>query len=239
MLHAAQLRDAQPPDVLLLDQRLPDSDGLSLLRALQEQGLAVPTILLTSTMDITRGHAFRHAGITEFLTKPVKPTDLLGSLMRLFGHAHEVKSRTATDQTFDREMAARAPMRILVAEDNLVNQKVTMRILERLGYEADVVSNGEEAVEAVRAGSYDVILMDLQMPVMDGIEATMQLRAAPAHATSPHIIAMTAAATELDRDRCIAAGMNDFISKPARVESIVAALERFGGAGTDGETTPA
>lgn len=239
ILHTAQRPDARPPDVLLLDQRLPDSDGLALIRTLQEQSVAVPTILLTSTMDITRSHAFRHAGITEFLTKPVKPADLLGSLMRLFGHAHEVKSRTATGQPFDREMANRSPMRILVAEDNLVNQKVTLRILERLGYEADVVSNGEEAVEAVKAGSYDVILMDLQMPVMDGIEATMQLRSQLAHAASPYIIAMTAAATELDRDRCISAGMNDFISKPARVESIIAALERFGGAETDGEATPA
>ena len=223
------LETAPRPDVMLVDHQLPASDGLSLVRLLQTQGINLPTVLLTSTMDISRGHAFRRAGISEFLTKPIKPGELLGCLMRLFGHSEQPQAVAVRTQEFDYTMATRSPMRILIAEDNLVNRKVMLRILERLGYEADVASNGEEVVEAVRTHAYDVILMDLQMPVLDGIQATQQLRADPNYATAPYIIAMTAAATELDRKRCLAAGMNDFISKPARVESIVAALARFRG----------
>ena len=117
------------------------------------------------------------------------------------------------------------PLRILLAEDNLVNQKVTLRILARLGYRADVVANGEEVMQAVAKVDYDVILMDVQMPVLDGLEATRRIRAADDR-SKPYIIAMTAGATELDREHCIDAGMDDFLAKPAQVESIVAALVR-------------
>ncbi len=116
--------------------------------------------------------------------------------------------------------------RVLVAEDNLVNQKVIARILQRGGYAADVVANGAEAVDAIRTGHYDVIFMDVQMPVMDGLQATRTIRALTEPVQQPYIIALTAAATEVDRQACLTAGMDDFIAKPAQAKDIFTALER-------------
>ena len=125
----------------------------------------------------------------------------------------------------DKEMAKRHPLRILLAEDNQVNQKLALRILEQMGYRADVASNGIEAVESIERQTYDVILMDVQMPEMDGLDATRNIRKL-ADATQPHVIAMTANAMEGDREMCIAAGMNDYVSKPIRVNELVEALLR-------------
>ena len=116
--------------------------------------------------------------------------------------------------------------RVLVAEDNLVNQKVIVRILQRGGYAADLVANGADAVDAIRTGHYDVIFMDVQMPVMDGLQATSTIRALPPPTRQPYIIALTAAAAEVDRQACLAAGMDDFIAKPAQAKDIFTALER-------------
>jgi CheY-like chemotaxis protein len=123
----------------------------------------------------------------------------------------------------DPEMAARHPLRILLAEDNIVNQKLALRLLEQMGYRADLASNGIEAVEAVERQSYDVILMDVQMPEMDGLEATRQI-VAKWPDTHPRVIGLTANAMQGDREMCIAAGMNDYITKPIRVNDLVVAL---------------
>jgi CheY-like chemotaxis protein len=123
----------------------------------------------------------------------------------------------------DAEMAMRHPLRILLAEDNQVNQKLASRILEQMGYRTDIASNGLEAVESIERQIYDVILMDVQMPEMDGLDATRNIRKLN-DVTQPHIIAMTANAMEGDREMCIAAGMNDYISKPIRVHELVEAL---------------
>ena len=130
-------------------------------------------------------------------------------------------------------LAERIPLRILLAEDNVVNQKVALRMLDRLGYRADLAATGAEAVAAVRSRPYDVVLMDLQMPEMDGLEATRHIRAAaPAH--RPRIIAMTANAMATDREYCLAAGMDDYVSKPVRLDDLRAALERA----ADGRAAP-
>jgi CheY-like chemotaxis protein len=115
-----------------------------------------------------------------------------------------------------------------LAEDNMLNQKVALRMLKRLGYEADVASNGIQALDAAREQPYDVILMDVQMPEMDGLEATRNIRIRQ-NGTShqPYIIAMTAAAMELDREKCLEAGMNDFVSKPATLEDLQRAIQRY------------
>ncbi len=123
----------------------------------------------------------------------------------------------------DAELGRKHPLRILLAEDNAVNQKLALRILEQMAYRADVASNGIEAVESIERQVYDVILMDIQMPEMDGLDATREIRKL-INVTQPHIIAMTANAMEGDREMCIAAGMDDYISKPIRVNELVDAL---------------
>jgi CheY-like chemotaxis protein len=126
----------------------------------------------------------------------------------------------------DAHMAERRPLRILLAEDNAINQKVALRTLERLGYRADLAANGLEAIAALDRQAYDVVLMDMQMPEMDGLEATRHLRAHLPAARQPWIIAMTANAMQGDREICLSAGMDDYVSKPVRTEDLVAALER-------------
>lgn len=128
--------------------------------------------------------------------------------------------------SFDPDVGRRHPLHILLAEDSAVNQKVALRILERLGYRADLAATGVEAVAALQRQPYDVILMDVQMPQMDGLEATRQIRRAQPAAAGPRIIAMTANATQADRQACFEAGMDDYVSKPIRVEELAAALLR-------------
>jgi CheY-like chemotaxis protein len=125
----------------------------------------------------------------------------------------------------DAELGKRHPLRILLAEDNQVNQKLALRILEQMGYRADIASNGLEAIESVERQTYDVILMDVQMPEMDGLEATRQI-VAKWPQKHPRIIGLTANALEGDREQCLAAGMDDYISKPIHIEELVDALER-------------
>jgi CheY-like chemotaxis protein/HPt (histidine-containing phosphotransfer) domain-containing protein len=123
-------------------------------------------------------------------------------------------------------MGQRCPLRILLAEDNATNQKLALRLLERMGYQADVAANGLEALAALKRQSYDVVLMDVQMPEMDGLEATRTLRRELPEAQQPRVIAMTANAMQGDRERCLAAGMNDYVGKPIRIEELVEALSK-------------
>ena len=125
----------------------------------------------------------------------------------------------------DPRMAERHPLRILLAEDNAVNQKLALRLLQQMGYRADVASNGIEAIESVERQAYDVILMDVQMPEIDGLEATRRI-VARWPAARPRIVAMTANAMQGDREECLAAGMDDYVTKPIRVEALIEALAR-------------
>jgi len=127
---------------------------------------------------------------------------------------------------FDSEMGSRLPMTILLAEDNATNQKLALRLLDRLGYSADVAETGLQALEESVSGDYDLVLMDLQMPEMDGLEATRQIRRQLGAPKRPYIVAMTANAMAGDRERCLAAGMNDYVSKPIRVQALIDALAR-------------
>jgi CheY-like chemotaxis protein len=121
-------------------------------------------------------------------------------------------------------MAERHPLRILLAEDNVVNQKLALRLLSQMGYAADVVGNGQLAIEAVERQTYDLVLMDVQMPEMDGLEASRRITAKYKADERPRIVAMTANAMQGDREACLAAGMDDYVTKPIRVEALVAAL---------------
>jgi CheY-like chemotaxis protein len=124
----------------------------------------------------------------------------------------------------DAGMAARHPLRILLAEDNVVNQKLALRLLQQMGYRADVASNGIEAIECIERQPYDVVLMDVQMPEMDGLEASRHITAKWPPGHRPRIVAMTANAMAGDREECLAAGMDDYVTKPIRVDALVAAL---------------
>jgi CheY-like chemotaxis protein len=121
-------------------------------------------------------------------------------------------------------MASRHPLRILLAEDNVVNQKLALRLLSQMGYRADLASNGIEAIESVERQTYDVVLMDVQMPEMDGLEASRRITARWAADKRPRIVAMTANAMAGDRELCMQAGMDDYVTKPIRVEALVQAL---------------
>jgi len=159
------------------------------------------------------------------LAKPVRQSQLFDTLASLLTHDDAPKaSAVPTKSTLDPEMAARHPLRILLAEDNVVNQKLALRILQQMGYRADLASNGLEAIESVRRQKYDVILMDVQMPEMDGLDAAREICARWQPHERPRIVAMTANAMQGDRDMCLAAGMDDYLTKPIRVERLVEAL---------------
>jgi len=131
---------------------------------------------------------------------------------------------TSAKPQLDPGQAARHPLRILLAEDNVVNQKLALRLLQQMGYRADLASNGIEAVESVQRQTYDVVLMDVQMPEMDGLDASRRICAQWGPDQRPRIVAMTANAMQGDRDMCLAAGMDDYVTKPIRVEQLVEAL---------------
>jgi CheY-like chemotaxis protein len=133
-------------------------------------------------------------------------------------------SNIPSEESARTTLAARHPLRILLAEDNVVNQKLAMRLLQQMGYRADLASNGIEATECVERQTYDVVLMDVQMPEMDGLEATRRITARWSNGQRPRIVAMTANAMQGDREDCLAAGMDDYVVKPIRVDQLVEAL---------------
>ena len=152
----------------------------------------------------------------------MKPSALHDALADALGRA--VAAAGTSRASADSKVGDEHPLRILLAEDNAVNRKLALKLLEQLGYRADVVANGLEAVEAVERGPYDVVLMDVQMPELDGLEATRRIRAADLPHAQPRIVAMTANAMAGDREACLAAGMDDYLSKPIRPPELASAL---------------
>ena len=207
-------------DLAIVDMHMPDMDGVALARAMQAIDPAMPRVLFTSLgrREVSAPDLFR-----AMLAKPLRQSALFDCLMTLLAHGEE-KPRTVAPAkpAIDPGMAARHPLRILLAEDNLVNQKLALRLLQQMGYRADVAANGVEAIEAVERQRYDVILMDVQMPEMDGLAATREI--VRRWSDRPRIVAMTANAMQGDREACLAAGMDDYVTKPIRVDALVAAL---------------
>jgi CheY-like chemotaxis protein len=160
-------------------------------------------------------------------TKPLRTSALLQAITTLFSPAAAAAARAA--RTAERPLATEFPLDVLLAEDNAVNQKVALRFLDRLGYRAQAVANGLEAIAAVKARHVDLVLMDLQMPEMDGLEASRRIRAEVPADRQPKIIALTANAMQGDRELCLAAGMDDYISKPVKMHEIAAAIRRHFG----------
>jgi CheY-like chemotaxis protein len=243
----AWLQGGERFDAAVLDMHMPEMDGLTLALAIRQleagRGSAkLPLIMFTSlaSRDIERRAEFAQADFAAYLNKPLKPTQLLDTLMTIFsGRPTQVRRRErAGESPFDVQMGERLPLRILLAEDHATNQKLALAILARLSYRADVAGNGLEAIEALERQPYDVVLMDMQMPEMDGLEATRQIRQRWPADEGPYIIAMTANAMQGDREMCLAAGMNDYVSKPVRVHELVAALGRGAEAAGAGSREP-
>ena len=215
-------------DVAIVDMHMPQMEGLELAQEIHrvETTKETPVILLTSIGSAGGAETGEFAAL---LTKPIKPSLLYNALLSVFtGQPVFVYAPRTADSAsrFERELGKTHPLRILVAEDNAANQKLEILTLAKMGYRADVAANGSEVLEAVERQQYDVVLMDVQMPEMDGLEATRTIRQGWVQDQQPRIIAMTANTAREDREACLAAGMNDYISKPIRIEELVNALNR-------------
>jgi signal transduction histidine kinase/DNA-binding response OmpR family regulator len=212
-------------DLAVLDMHMPEMDGIALARQIRERHATLPLVLFSSL-------GRREVGVEErlfdaYLAKPIRQSQLFDTLVGLLARDAAPKVEAAPGKPqLDPGQAVRHPLRILLAEDNVVNQKLALRLLQQMGYRADLASNGIEAVESVQRQTYDVVLMDVQMPEMDGLEASRQINARWRPQERPRIIAMTANAMQGDRDMCLAAGMDDYLTKPIRVERLVEALNQ-------------
>ena len=203
---------------------MPEMDGIALARQLRARYAALPLVLFSSLgrREVGDGEGLFDA----YLAKPIRQSHLFDTLVGLLA-GDAGPSRGAAEQAAARSrQATRHPLRILLAEDNVVNQKLALRLLQQMGYRADLASNGIEAIESVQRQTYDVVLMDVQMPEMDGLEASRQITARWEPPERPRIIAMTANAMQGDRDMCLAAGMDDYLTKPIRVERLVEVLNQ-------------
>ncbi|HJR02606.1 MAG TPA: GAF domain-containing protein [Methylomirabilota bacterium] len=214
-------------DVAILDMHMPEMDGAALARGIRRHpaGAGLPLILFTS---LGRREALADAApFAAYLHKPIKPSQLFDALVSVLADQPvHVAPRRAAPSELDPAMARRLPLRILLAEDNVVNQKLALRLLGQMGYRADLAANGLEAIEAVARQTYDVVLMDVQMPEVDGLEASREINRRWPGERRPRIVAMTANAMQGDRELCAAAGMDDYVAKPIRVDELVGALER-------------
>lgn len=214
-------------DLVLMDMQMPGMDGIALAEQIRsvDRFQELPLVMLTSI-----GSPESHAQLIKryfaaFLNKPIKQSHLFEILNQvLVGQPIKIRHSCSLAPQIDPHLAQRVPLRILLAEDNVVNQQVGLHLLQRMGYRADVVSNGLEVLEALRRQSYDVVLMDVQMPEMDGLTATERICQDWSPGERPRIIAMTANAMQGDRELCLQAGMDDYVSKPIRVEELARAL---------------
>ncbi|MEL7369276.1 MAG: response regulator, partial [Myxococcota bacterium] len=202
-------------DVGFLDLYMPQISGLALVKRLRGKGIDMPLLLMST---INERKSDRPNDTVGWVLKPLRPQAIICAL-------NEGLGRTTTNLA-DRQpkITCLQPCRVLLVEDNIVNQQVAAKMLERIGLFADIVANGLEAITAFEQNSYDIILMDMQMPQMDGIEATRQIRQR-SHIKQPHIIALTANAMEEDRLRCLDSGMNNYLAKPIDMRRLRKALE--------------
>jgi CheY-like chemotaxis protein len=219
--------------------QMPEMDGMTLARAIKADPAIASThlIILTSMGSMHSQEELRAAGVDAYLVKPVKQSRLFDCLVTVLGRAaaEHVFTKPAKDERPERappEMAHVNRARILLAEDNIVNQKVALAQLRGLGFTADAAANGHEVLSALKQVAYDIILMDCQMPEMDGYEAARAIRQAEKAGTAPwkapvHIIAMTANAMTGDREKCLAAGMDDYLSKPVRKPDLQSAMTKW------------
>jgi len=213
---------AEAFDLAILDMHMPGMDGAELAQRIRAAGHTLPLVLFSSL-----GRRGPHDSLfAATLAKPLRQGQLCDILAMLLARdaPRQVPAPAAAALTIDPTLAERHPLRVLLAEDNVVNQKLALRLLQRMGYRADIAGNGIEAIECIERQPYDLVLMDVQMPEMDGLEASRRITARWPAWQRPRIVAMTANAMQGDREQCLAAGMDDYLTKPIRVEQLVGAL---------------
>jgi signal transduction histidine kinase/CheY-like chemotaxis protein len=225
--------EQMPYDIAIIDMQMPEIDGLTLaIQIRKNPAIAnVPLIMLTSTNQRDEVKKALDIGFISYLVKPVKPTRLLDTIMNIVGSQSKINN---SQIAINEELPAitnknTSKLKLLLAEDNLVNQKVFLKQLQNLGYQADAVANGQEVLELLDKIPYDLIFMDCQMPILDGLAATKEIRRRPVSSFAKHqqpvVIAITANAMKEDQKICLDAGMDDYLSKPVAKDKLVAMLE--------------
>ncbi|HVY71544.1 MAG TPA: response regulator [Verrucomicrobiae bacterium] len=224
-----RLNNDRPFDLVILDWQLPDTDGPQLVKSIRATpgAAAAPVALLTALRPRPGDTGMSELGITSFIHKPVRPAQLLEALARAFG-VERSEAKTPASSQMDSTLGDRMPLRILVADDNSVNLKIGQAYLEKMGYRPKLVANGVEVLAAMNRQPFDLIFLDVQMPEMDGYEAARQIRQKWPDAGRPRLIAMTGNAMQGDREKCLEAGMDDYIAKPVRPKEMEAAILRWG-----------
>ncbi len=221
----AALAHKGPFGLVLMDLRMPDMDGFLLAECIRSNpaSQAIPIIMLSSTGERGDAARCRDAGIQAYLSKPIHQSELLDAMFTV------LTGRPAKDQPVTRHSLGEPGARgtILLAEDNLINQKVAVRLLEKRGYQVTVAANGKDALAALEKQRFDLILMDVHMPEMDGLTATTEIRRREGSLRHTSVVAMTANAMKGDREQCLAAGMDDYLSKPINADELFLVLERW------------
>ncbi|MEH2165524.1 MAG: PAS domain S-box protein [Nostoc sp.] len=214
-------------DIAILDIQMPEMDGITLARQIRKQSGCqnLPLVIMTSLVKVETSSDFNDVQFAASLSKPIKYSQLYDVITRVLGN-QPILASISHFPLVDRHLGHRLPLRILLAEDTVVNQKVALLMLQKIGYGADVVSNGLEAIEALQKQRFDVVLMDVHMPQMDGLEAARRICQEWEVGFRPHIIAITANAMRGDRKVCLAAGMDDYISKPIQLQELAQALSK-------------
>ena len=236
LLNRSLLED-RPFDAVLLDHQMPGMDGEYVASAIRSNPAmdSIRILILTSVGERGDAKRFRELGCSAYLTKPVRQSQLLDALAETLVDPDKqdpLDGETGRTQIITRHSLGEDTLRrafVLLAEDNLVNQKVACRMLEKAGHHVDVAGNGREALEFIQENSYDMVFMDVQMPEMDGYEATRAIRNMPNELSRLPIIAMTAHAMKGDKEKCIAAGMDDYISKPVNPKELGEMVQRWAG----------
>ncbi len=231
-----------PFDLAILDMQMPEMDGLQLARAIKaDPTLSAMHLIMLTSMGNQNAAVLKEAGFSAGLAKPVRQSQLFDCIVNVMADKLDITENNTGEQAINTIAAGRSgttpdtdgtstpgkKLRILVAEDNSVNQKVAVRMLEKLGYRADVAGNGAEAVDAILHIPYDIVFMDCQMPEMDGFEATAQIRRMTGSRKNTTIVAMTANALQGDKEKCFAAGMDDYLSKPIKQAELAAVIDRW------------
>lgn len=219
------LKQGNTYDIGILDMQMPNMDGLELASRIRQQfsSKELPLLLLTS---LGKQESSEALAFQAQLAKPIKPDPLAKAILNIFSYHENSKTDKPKKPGLDKDFANKYPMRILLAEDNLVNQKVASRILFKIGYRIDVVANGLEALEAVQRQTYDLVLMDIQMPEMDGVQATIKIHEKLSEAKRPYIVALTANALKGDKETYLEAGMDAYLSKPIHIHQLIETLQQ-------------